>query len=503
VVLLLLALVGGGVYLVAQVLRAEYHLRAAQKARDAGDFAAAEAHVRDCLRLRPDSVPVHFLAAELAARARDFDRAWDHLTVCLKHQPDHAAAHFLAAQTARRADWYDRAERHLAECARLQESQPDAVPPGALAVERLLQAAQRGELSAAVEGPLQACVHEGDPYAPVILEALVRGYMNSFRLPKALEAATRLLELQPKNVQVLVWRGQTYARLGGADDARKDFRKALELDPDNDAALLGLAENLVAYAKAPEALKLLERLWRRQPDNEAMLLTLARCYRDLNRPEEAARVLDRLLASPKLRSSPRFAQALNERAQLALNLGRPAEAESWARKALAVAPYELEVNYTLHRCLQHLKKGEEAQACHARIKDILADRALLDQAIRKVQESPRDPALRREVGLIFQRRGQHREAVAWFVSALNEDPHHRATHLSLADSYQGLGEPARAAHHRRLAQADPKPAPKPAPKGPQSSRARRTLFSTVSRAGCFSRLAGPPAAPARRQARAA
>src|SRR5262249_53195539 len=151
---------------------------------------------------------------------------------------------------------------------------------------------------------------------------------------------------------VLVWRGQTYGRLRAAEQARKDFRRALELDPDHDAARLALAENLIAHSKAPEALGHLERLRQRQPGNEAVLVNLARCYPDLDRPEEARRLLDSLLAAPTLRASPRYAQVLNERAQLALSLRRTAEAEAWARKAVAAQPFELEANYTLCRCLE-------------------------------------------------------------------------------------------------------------------------------------------------------
>jgi uncharacterized protein HemY len=99
------------------------------------------------------------------------------------------------------------------------------------------------------------------------------------------------------------------------------------------------------------------------------------------------------------------------------------------------------------------------------MKQIDADLKRLHEIITAdMVQRPHNAALHYEAGMIALRTGAVPDAVRWFESALREDPRHGPSHQALADYYEGIGEPARAAQHRELArraEAD-KPAPAPA-----------------------------------------
>jgi Tfp pilus assembly protein PilF len=72
-----------------------------------------------------------------------------------------------------------------------------------------------------------------------------------------------------------------------------------------------------------------------------------------------------------------------------------------------------------------------------------------------VLKSPRDPALRVEAAAIFLRSGEEQEGLRWLDMALHLDGGYRPAHQALADYFERHGQPERAAHHRRLARAQP------------------------------------------------
>src|SRR5262249_42226540 len=146
--LILLGLLGLGVYVVGWSLWAEYHFQAARREL---------ATLRDLDR-------------------RVLTRVRAHLALCLEVWPRSAETHFLAARTARRAGAYGAAEQHLTQCQQLQW------PAEAVTLERAMLSAQLGELAPAVEEYLLSGISKQDPDVLLILEALTQGYLMTYRL---------------------------------------------------------------------------------------------------------------------------------------------------------------------------------------------------------------------------------------------------------------------------------------------------------------------------------
>ncbi len=365
--------------------------------------------------------------------------AREELIHCLRISPEDAQIHFLAARTARRLDDTDEAERLLHRAAQLGWVKE------AIDLERALAQAQRGELNP-IEGALVSFVARDHPDKALILEALSRGYLASYRLHRALACLDSWLDLQPDNTQALLWRGQTRLLLDRRDDALADYRRANEADAEDEESCRKLAELLLSSHQASQALPYLLRWRQRQPDDPEALLGLARCQEELARTDEAIALLDRLLLA-----EPRHAAALALRGKLALDAGRIIEAESWLRKSLALAPRERAAVYSLYRCLQAQERQTEARQWLASLEEIDADLARLDRLKKELLTAPHDASLRCEMGRILLRNHQEREALRWLASALKEDLHHAAAHAALADHYLQAGDRLRAAYHRKQA----------------------------------------------------
>jgi len=396
---LLLALAGGGfgIHAVIHAVRAASHAR------------AAEAYLEQS-KHRQWRVNLTLAREELIH--------------CRRISPNNAWFHFLAARTARRLDDTEEAERLLHRAAQLGWVRE------AIDLERALAQAQRGDLNP-IEGVLISFVVRDHPDKALILEALSRGYLASYRLHRALACLDSWLDFQPDNTQALLWRGQTRLLLDRRDDALADYRRVLEADAEDEESCRKLAELLLSSHRADQALPYFLRWQQLRPNDPEALLGLAQCQAEMGQTDEAIALLDRLLSA-----EPRHAAALALRGKLALDAGRIIEAESWLRKSLDLAPRERAAVYSLYRCLQAQDRQAEARQCLATLEDIDADLARLDHLKNALQKAPQDASLRCEMGQILLRNHQEREALRWLASALKEDPHHAAARAALADYYR-------------------------------------------------------------------
>jgi tetratricopeptide (TPR) repeat protein len=389
----------------------------------------------------------HWRAAHRALDRYAFAEAQYHLDLCLKVPFRGAEVHLLAAQAARRRDAYDEAERHLSACLQSEEMTEAA------ARERLLLTAQQGDLGD-METLLQAHTASNGPEAVLVLEALAKGYMNRFWQADALACLDRLLERQPQHPQAWLLRARLWedrARKGETEreaDTLRDYERAVELDPSFEARL-GLAGALYANGRPWQAAAEYERLRGEQAAHPEVLLGLARCRYSLHEVEEARRLLDALLAR-----HPREAAVLLERGRLALHAGQLAEAEGWLRQAAEAAPrYDCQAQRVLCRCLEAEHRDEEARRCFDQLREREASALDVDRRILQANRDPHDVALRYAIALDLMRLGRETDGVAALFLVLEQQPRHGPAHAALAEYFERVGQPGRAARHRRAASA--------------------------------------------------
>jgi predicted Zn-dependent protease len=405
-ILLLVMLIGLGAGMAAAHLWAGHHWRAARQALDRYRLAEANEHLAHCLQIWPSSFETHL----------------------------------LAAQTARRLGDYEAADQHLKRCQEIR----DALAPE-VELEQILLRAERGGMDS-VMPYLRSLVEQEHPASPLILEAMIRGYMKAYRYGDAAMLVSLWRDRWPDDIQANLFEGYVAEQIGSGDQAVKNFRRVLAVDPDHDEARLRLAELLMAHAAPAEALGHLEDLAHKHPQDLYVQTRYARCLVALGRPEEAEERADRVLAE-----LPHFRPALAVKGASALDLNRPAEAERWLREALATDAADYNSQYLLARSLRQQSKNLEAQAVEDRLRVLDEDGKRIRKIIQAdINRSPNDPALRTEIGNILLRAGSEHEGVKWLYSALRLAPRYAPAHRALADYFERIGQPERAAPHRRF-----------------------------------------------------
>jgi len=404
--LLLLAAIGLGAGIAGLQVWARYHYQSAQRALERHQLKEARAHLESCLQVWPSSFDVHL----------------------------------LAAQTARRLDDYESAERHLARCQELRGGLPEEV-----VLEQSLIRAQRGGMDS-VMPYLRSLMEQNHPSTPLIVDAMVRGYLRAYRFGEAGTLLTLWQKLRPDDVLAYLLMGYVREQIGPEDEAVRNYERVLELEPDSDDARLRVVDLLLDRSLPAQALEHAQHLAQRRPGDPSILVRLARCFFDQGRSQEAEETVDRVLAEDS-----RYRPALALKGQLALKLGRPAEAERCLREALSMGAGDHHAQFALTRSLREQGKAQEAEAAEARLMVIEADARRIRKIFREdINESPNDPRLRTEVGDILLRAGAEREGVRWLYSALRQRPTYAPAHRALANYFERIGQPERAAPHRRL-----------------------------------------------------
>ncbi len=135
---------------------------------------------------------------------------------------------------------------------------------------------------------------------------------------------------------------------------------------------------------------------------------------------------------------------MSERGKVALDEQKPGEAEVYLSKALKLAPKDRQILYTMSQCLERQNKRDEAGRYARLLKEIDEDIKMVGQLVQDVMRRPHDADVRYRIGAIFFKNGQEDEAMHWFATALEENRVHRATHQTMADYYERLGNAERA-----------------------------------------------------------
>src|SRR5262249_44817678 len=143
---------------------------------------------------------------------------------------------------------------------------------------------------------LQSLVDQEHLDALLILEALAKGYLNTFRWSDTMGCLDRLLAQQPAHVPALILRGKGWEGLRNPEKALESYQQAVDLDPESGEAQLGLAETLNRLGRPREAVSRYEFVRQRESGDATVLLGLARCHFDSAELAEAEQLLDALLA---------------------------------------------------------------------------------------------------------------------------------------------------------------------------------------------------------------
>jgi tetratricopeptide (TPR) repeat protein len=379
--------------------------------------------------------------ANLAIQDGDFALAKTHLQAILEICPLNARVQFLMARTCRRDD-------DPAALGYLDLAESFGWPRDQILLEHRLRQAQSGDTWSVEEALLEE-LNRLTPEEQVILEGLVKGYLNSARFADAVAIATTWIKRYPDDWLSYLDRGRGYQGLGQWEKAISDYQKVLKTHPESISATLWCAEAFWALNDYQNALDTYQAYRKMAPDDWESLFAIAECQFSLRQPEARA-TLENLL-----NKHPQHRRGLLLAAKIDMAENAPAKALPNLRKAMELGSPDPEVLQALIVVLQELKRFEEADQVEKQHRPILEKTKQFNQLKGKIQAEPRDPSLRYQAGILALELGHEKDARDWFQTVLYIDPGHRATHLTLADYWSKHGEPERAAYHRRRAALNP------------------------------------------------
>jgi tetratricopeptide (TPR) repeat protein len=306
----------------------------------------------------------HRAEAEAAVARRDFPAARDHLALYLDSGAADRDAHLLAAGVARRLGDGPAAADHLRRYTELGGDR------AAAEVERVLPRIEAGDPSGS-GAVYQFCKdHPDHPLVPSALEGLATGMRKIGQPDRAMTCANEWLlrATSPADkAEAHLGRGLALAMKGQAPEAALDYRAALVLVPGHPEARLRLAEFLTRDDPM-EALALFRALDAERPDRPEVRLGIARCLRQLGDLAAAGVVIE-----PLVGTRPDDPDVLTEAGALALDRGRPADAEGLLGRAVEKAPDRRMPNVQLLRCYQEQGKQAEAETIRERLVRIDAE----------------------------------------------------------------------------------------------------------------------------------
>jgi tetratricopeptide (TPR) repeat protein len=352
--------------------------------------------------------------------------------------------HYLAGRAYRRDGQLAKAQSHFTEATRLGWNAAD------IQRQRLLAKAQSGEIKQ-VQAELVALLNQGasDEQAEEIYEAMSRGYLASFHMNDANKCLQFWLDWQPDNPRPHLWLGVMHTHLEDSDAAIREFGKVLELAPADQEARLKLAQAQLTRLKIPEAADNFFRCALDNPLAPEPLLGLAECRRRQGNAAEATTLLyDALILDlPPVQS----AEALATLGRIDLEEGRHAQAIHALQKSVALNPYAPTSRHSLASALDVVGQRKLAAAQRQAALDFADRRKRIVELTRRAVIEPNDADVRCQVGKLLVQQGLPVAAAAWFRTALEISPEHRAAHEGLAVYYRHIGESASARRHELTA----------------------------------------------------
>lgn len=175
-------------------------------ALDRDQFEDAIGYLKGALRIRRDASDTYYHLARAYEGLEEFDAAIEQLEIAIAFDPNYAQAHYLMWQVYTEMDDEINASYHAQIAASLA---PDADPP-AEALAAYGTAAER--------------MARGE-------EALESG-----EIEEALKQALIARNIEPENVEAVLFHGRVLERRGDNTDAVTVYNEALELDAENEEA---------------------------------------------------------------------------------------------------------------------------------------------------------------------------------------------------------------------------------------------------------------------------
>lgn len=321
-------------------------------------------------------------------------------------------------------------------------------PSHLIDLEQRLGVAQSKNIWKVEEGLKKDVLEASPAEKPLIIEALINGYLVNDRPNDAYHFALAWTLEYPEDWQAFLSLGRACQLKMSFDKAIKSFEKVLELKPDQPKARLWLAQTLALGTEFEQAKEQYQVFLRNAPDDPEGLVGLAKCQYSLGDVQGAQETLDYLLGQ-----DPNSVPGLLARGQLVQSRA-PEEALPWLQKAVAIEPNDPNILYNLILALRAAHKDQDATFYDQRLKANHAKTTQLTNLILEVLKDANNVDLRYQIAALNLELGKEEEAAHWFQTVLWIDPDHRPTLRALADYWRKHKDVQRAAFYAGRAEGN-------------------------------------------------
>jgi tetratricopeptide (TPR) repeat protein len=333
------------------------------------DYPRALLELKNAARAMPQDAEVYYQMGLAYLGARDLLSAYSALRKAVALNPKHSAAQLRLAQVQTSSN-----DPELLKDAqgRLRSLIGGGAPTADMLNTLAFTELKLGNPQDAIDQFQKALVMApGELFAAVML---ARAKLSVHDVQGAEAALQKACAEMPKSADARKYLGEFYVRLNRLADADKAFRDALTIEPKNGATLLDLglleiaqgrkdeAEKhfkqlieieqyqstygifLYQSGRGDEAIREFERLVKENPDNRQMRTNLIIAYRTTDHAATAEKVLQQALEK-----NPNDAEALLQRAELAIENRQFDQAEVGISQLLKLRPTSPEAHYVKAR----------------------------------------------------------------------------------------------------------------------------------------------------------
>ena len=346
----------------------------------------------------------HYVRGTKLARSGNFRLALEEFQRAVKLAPNSPKVHnmlgVVLAQLGRLNESDDAYRRALSLA-------PDFFPARK---NRAVNAFTRRDLSFAADEFKVLAELEPTDFVPHLFLGLLAIEGSDFQV--AQKHLFRARECSPNNAQVLLALARVHFALGERHSALEFVRQIRDQSRGSDVERFELGVLLAQFEANTEATEVFQELWQKNPNSYDLGFNLALVRYRAGQLEDGLHVVDDLLSRGHRRG-----ELLNLQGWIYNKMRRLAQARESLRQAITAEPDNPDHYLDLSTVLAN--EGDTETAIR-----------VATEGLGKCVEKDR---LRVQVGLLYQKQGDYKEAETWYQQGMQTSPENRSAYLALAN----------------------------------------------------------------------
>lgn len=318
--------------------------------------------------------------------------------------------------------------------AALLEAEQRGASTKALDRQRLLCAAQAGQLNKAVPH-LSTLLTDTSADNKDVCLAFITGYLRNHRTKDALILIDAWLKDAPSDSYPWLIRGRIRRLRDDVVRAEADLRESVKLAGTWQEPVVELAEVLKETRRPEEAIPLFQSAMSDPSLQTRAAVGLALSLKATGDNSHADQVLKKVLET-----HPDDATVRLEVARTDFENADYEKAVAGLDRILATHPHHDEARYILAQSLQQLGRDAEAATQFSQVTEAREAHAQLTSLRDEIQKQPNDDSLLLSAGRLLLRYGDPEEGVVTLLAALDVNPHNNEAHELLAEYYEQHGD---------------------------------------------------------------